>query len=143
LVCGRNVAPLTGGFHMAKVIGSGCWLLVAVLIGCAGADGNEDGGLESIEGDESSEAAELGGLQQSLRTTVGGTRAGYTCSGLKCTCTGDDDCNDMFEDGVCGDVTSCDTTDPLNPKCECLILKVKQVPRTFVISDAVTAVFAR
>ena len=42
--------------------------------------------------------------------------ARYTCEGLKCKCTGDADCNDMFTDGVCGDVASCDNG---NGTCEC------------------------
>ncbi len=42
--------------------------------------------------------------------------AKYSCEGLKCNCTGDVDCNDMFGAGVCGDVASCDTG---NGTCEC------------------------
>lgn len=38
-----------------------------------------------------------------------GAIAKYTCEGLRCTCQGDADCNDMFKDDVCGDVASCDT----------------------------------
>jgi hypothetical protein len=115
-----------------------------LLIGCAGADGTGDGELGAIDPEgETSEAAELGGLQQPLRTIGGGTRAGYTCSGLKCTCTGDDDCNDMFSDGVCGDVSSCDTTNPLNPTCECLIFKVSRPRHSVAISGAASAVFAQ
>lgn len=49
-------------------------------------------------------------------------RAGYTCSGLQCTCTGDADCNDMFESGKCGDVASCEETTGV---CKCLMLKNK------------------
>jgi hypothetical protein len=29
--------------------------------------------------------------------------AGFACDGLLCVCSGDDDCNDMFTGGVCGD----------------------------------------
>ena len=36
-----------------------------------------------------------------LRAARGG-EAGYACNGL-CICDGDDDCNNMFTDGVCGD----------------------------------------
>lgn len=39
-----------------------------------------------------------------LLTSVG---ARYRCEGLSCTCEGDDDCNDMYSSGVCGDVTFC------------------------------------
>jgi hypothetical protein len=45
-----------------------------------------------------------------------GSSARYTCEGLKCKCTGDADCNDMFSAGVCGDVASCDNG---NGTCEC------------------------
>jgi hypothetical protein len=45
-----------------------------------------------------------------------GVLAKYSCEGLKCKCTGDDDCNDMFTAGVCGDVASCDNG---NGTCEC------------------------
>jgi hypothetical protein len=55
--------------------------------------------------------------------SVGGKRLGYTCEGLQCTCTGDADCNDMFSDGVCGDIASC--TDDV---CKCL--KFKKAPKT-------------
>jgi len=127
---------------MAKMI----WiatLAAAALIGCAGSDGNEDGELGPLDTEaETSEAAELGGLQQPLRTAVGPTRTGYTCAGLRCTCSGDDDCNDMFGDGVCGDISSCDASDPLHPTCECLMFKVS-VPRSFAVADTAGAVFTR
>lgn len=42
--------------------------------------------------------------------------ARYSCDGPKCKCTGDDDCNDMFSAGVCGDIASCDNG---NGTCEC------------------------
>jgi hypothetical protein len=46
-----------------------------------------------------------------------GAIAKYTCEGLKCTCHGDVDCNDMFTADVCGDVASCDTG---ADSCSCL-----------------------
>jgi hypothetical protein len=74
-------------------------------------------------------APDIGMLAQPLRGGSGGGGLGYTCSGLECSCTGDIDCNDMFGSGVCGDIASCDTSDPLNPTCKCLILRVKQPVR--------------
>ena len=56
---------------------------------------------------------------------VGGGKGGggviyqYTCSGLLCSCVGDADCNDMFTNANCGDVTSCDTSGP-EAACWCL-----------------------
>lgn len=57
---------------------------------------------------------------------VGGGKGGsggvvyqYTCSGLMCSCVGDADCNDMFTNANCGDVTSCNTSGP-EPACWCL-----------------------
>ena len=54
----------------------------------------------------------------------GGTRLGYTCEGLQCTCQGDVDCNDMFGSGKCGDIASCDEDTGI---CKCLMLK--KVPK--------------
>jgi hypothetical protein len=43
-------------------------------------------------------------------------RLNYNCPpGEPCTCTGDDDCNKMFTDGVCGDIAVCYPTG-----CACL-----------------------
>jgi hypothetical protein len=50
----------------------------------------------------------------------GGTSLGYTCDGLQCTCQGDDDCNDLFGSGKCGDIASCDNDTGI---CKCLIFK--------------------
>ena len=44
--------------------------------------------------------------------------AEFACEGLKCTCQGDADCNDMFEAGVCGDIASCNDD---TGECSCLI----------------------
>jgi len=108
------------------------------LTGCGAAD---DAGEELGAGaqgaaleDTGADAPELGSLAQPLVRGGSGGGAGYTCSGLKCTCTGDDDCNDMFGSGKCGDISSCDTTDPLNPVCECLILKVNQPPTRILVA---------
>lgn len=38
---------------------------------------------------------------------ISGTAAKYACEGLLCTCKGDEDCNDMFTHGGCGDVAQC------------------------------------
>jgi hypothetical protein len=38
---------------------------------------------------------------------AGGT-ALVNCEGLLCTCTGDEDCNDMFLNHGCGDIAGCD-----------------------------------
>lgn len=52
-----------------------------------------------------------------------GTGLGFTCSGLRCTCSGDDDCNDMFSTGLCGDVAQCYEDSNGGVRCECLRLK--------------------
>lgn len=41
----------------------------------------------------------------------------FTCEGLACTCSGDDDCNDMFTSNVCGDLAYCDAD---TGECHCL-----------------------
>lgn len=40
----------------------------------------------------------------------GGGRLGFSCDRLTCDCSGDDDCNDMFSSGVCGDIAFCSET---------------------------------
>lgn len=72
---------------------------------------------------------------QELNGRLGGRRprTAYSCEGLKCTCHGDEDCNDMFSDGVCGDVSSCDDTNPLSPTCECIVVLGVQRPGAGVI----------
>lgn len=50
---------------------------------------------------------------------VGGVALGFSCSRLACSCSGDDDCNDMFSSGVCGDIASCDETGG-GVRCGCL-----------------------
>lgn len=44
----------------------------------------------------------------SVGRRIGGPRTGFTCSGFACTCRGDQDCNDMYSTGLCGDVGVCD-----------------------------------
>jgi hypothetical protein len=79
--------------------------IVVSAVGCAAPQAEE-----SLEVSEAS-ALKVGG--------GGGGTLGYTCSGLLCTCTGDDDCNDMFSDGLCGPISSCDESGP-EPVCRCL-----------------------
>jgi hypothetical protein len=88
---------------------------------------------------ESDPAEKTGGAESALAVGSGGSGShGYTCSGLHCSCTGDVDCNDMFSDGVCGDIAVCDDTNP-TPTCECLAIRVVR-PRPFrVVSTAGTA----
>ena len=134
---------------MARAI----WMTLSVGVGLAlsGCGAADDADFATSEGNDTSEssdarrdiavadeasdgaeAPELGALEQPL-TRGSVARTGYTCAGLECSCTGDVDCNDMFSDGVCGDVSSCDTSDPLNPKCECLILRVQKPPRQVLV----------
>ena len=51
------------------------------------------------------------------RTSIGVAKMGYICEGLACSCVGDEDCNDMFLHGGCGDVASCRSEDG---SCWCL-----------------------
>lgn len=39
---------------------------------------------------------------------ISGGTLNYNCEGILCTCTGDDDCNDLFTNGGCGDIAMCD-----------------------------------
>lgn len=57
-----------------------------------------------------------------MKGSSGGNGAGYSCEGLVCTCQGDDDCNDMFGSGKCGDPATCDKTTGI---CKCFIFKKK------------------
>jgi len=40
---------------------------------------------------------------------------GFTCNRLFCACTGDDDCNDMFETTLCDERDIC-----IDGKCYCI-----------------------
>jgi hypothetical protein len=64
----------------------------------------------------------------------GASSAGYTCSGLFCQCTGDDDCNKMFEDNVCGQVADCNLKTGV---CTCSIF-AKAPPRSRLPSGVYT-----
>jgi hypothetical protein len=52
--------------------------------------------------------------------TVGGSGLGFQCTGLHCSCNGDDDCNDMFTTNVCGDIAQCYEDSDGSVRCECL-----------------------
>ena len=39
---------------------------------------------------------------------IGGGRLNFNCEGILCTCSGDEDCNDMFTKAACGDIAVCD-----------------------------------
>ncbi len=41
-------------------------------------------------------------------TRMSGRTLNFSCEGILCTCSGDDDCNDMFTRGGCGDIAVCD-----------------------------------
>lgn len=45
--------------------------------------------------------------------------AGFQCQGLRCSCQGDLDCNDLFSTDLCGPIASCDNNTGV---CECLRL---------------------
>jgi hypothetical protein len=121
------------------------------LSACGGADGATlehqtetlDGAGSSQPVLEGAENSEIGSVALPLvRGGGSGGGLGYSCSGLVCTCTGDEDCNDMFGDGVCGDVASCDTTNPQQPICTCFILRVTH-PSTVQSVKAGTLTAAR
>ena len=44
---------------------------------------------------------------QRLGTRTGPGRLNYTCGDLGCSCSGDEDCNDMFNSNACGPVAVC------------------------------------
>jgi hypothetical protein len=44
---------------------------------------------------------------------------GFDCSGPLCICSGDDDCNDMFTTGLCGDAI-CFSDSAGNVVCLCI-----------------------
>ena len=57
-------------------------------------------------------------VKSDANPSTGGV-AEYKCEGLKCTCKGDTDCNNMFEAKVCGDIASC-TGSGDDAECSCL-----------------------
>jgi hypothetical protein len=97
---------------MNKLVAVGSLVLSFHAVGCV---------AQSIDGDqgaESATSAEQTGTQQSAVDNGLGGLHRYKCSGLRCTCTGDVECNDMFNSGVCGPIAQCDnTTSP--PTCWC------------------------
>jgi hypothetical protein len=46
--------------------------------------------------------------QKLALSRIGGVTLNFNCEGLLCSCSGDDDCNDMFTRGGCGDIAACD-----------------------------------
>lgn len=53
---------------------------------------------------------------KSLLSTISRS-SNFSCNGLECSCRGDNDCNDLFSTGLCGDVASCDNG---TGRCSCL-----------------------
>jgi hypothetical protein len=84
-------------------------LVVALALGTAACAANT-----SPEGAERSDQA----------LAPGGGSLGYSCDGIYCTCTGDDDCNNMFSDGVCGEGPKsaiCQINSADVPRCRCSV----------------------
>ena len=54
------------------------------------------------------------GMTSDIRTQklalarISGGTLNYNCEGILCTCTGDEDCNNMFTKEACGDIAACD-----------------------------------
>ena len=46
--------------------------------------------------------------QMNFNSRVMSPAMNYSCQGMLCSCSGDDDCNDMFTSGGCGDIAQCD-----------------------------------
>jgi hypothetical protein len=56
----------------------------------------------------------------------GGVGSGAWCDGSGlCTCTGDEDCNNMFSSGVCGEKAICQIDSADVPRCRCVVAAVK------------------
>jgi hypothetical protein len=82
--------------------------------------------LNACTAETAQEEQPVASNESALINTGGGGGLSYSCEGLLCTCTGDVDCNDMFSDGICGPIASCDdTTYP--PTCKCLKLGARSV----------------
>lgn len=69
------------------------------------------------EGDRADSEAALSRTQAPGGTggiLIGGS-LGYDCNGDVCTCSGDDDCNDMFDSGECASFwcSECDQSAPV------------------------------
>lgn len=91
---------------MNKLVAVASLVVSFLAVGCV---------AQSIEGDEGAE--QTGTQQSAVDNGLDGLR-GYKCSALRCTCTGDVECNNMFSSGVCGPVAQCDTTTS-PPTCWC------------------------
>lgn len=50
-------------------------------------------------------------------------RTAYSCEGGYCTCTGDDDCNDMFSGDDCGPKAICQINPAGIPRCRCSVAR--------------------
>jgi len=54
------------------------------------------------------------GMTSDIRTQkfglarIGGGPLNFNCEGILCSCSGDEDCNDMFTKEACGDIAACD-----------------------------------
>lgn len=46
--------------------------------------------------------------QKLALSRIGGGTLNYNCEGILCSCTGDEDCNNMFTKEACGDIAACD-----------------------------------
>jgi hypothetical protein len=80
--------------------------------------------LTDLVGTPRTKARVLVGWVNDLRTFKPGraprgavAKDNYTCEGLRCECTGDVDCNEMFSADVCGDIASCNAD---SGKCACI-----------------------
>jgi hypothetical protein len=84
-------------------------LSLTALGGLIGCDAAPEAGAQE---EETSGALIKGGA---------GASSSFTCDdgANTCTCTGDEDCNDMFGSGLCGGQATCDTSNPLRPVCTC------------------------
>ena len=76
-----------------------------------------------------------------VSSTGGGAEQSFECDLGICTCTGDADCNDMFESGVCGDIAVCDETEDI-VTCECLSFSKDEPDDVPVAEEAVREVLA-
>lgn len=105
----------------ATVTASAAFLTLALaLTGCT-ADAGEEPTATSAE----------------ALTKGGAGVSSYSCDGTFCTCTGDEDCNDMFSDGVCGAKAICQISPTDVPRCRCSVARVGgRTPDVFVRPSA-------
>ena len=80
-------------------------------------------GATACGGAEEPHAADpVGAVSEPLMIGGGGLSGGslgYTCDSSTCTCTGDEDCNDMFNGGVCGSTATCQIDSYGVTRCSC------------------------